>query len=312
MKDFIDPHALMRIKSMELRAKVVVEGAMHGLHRSPYHGFSVEFSEYRQYAPGDDMRHMDWRVYARSDRHFIKKYEDETNLRVNFLVDHSRSMQFGQTGDGDAKTGFTKAEYAATLAATLAFFLFGQGDAVGITTFDEDILELVPPRNRPGHLRRLMLVLENQPEGRATEFGKPLERVANMQTRRGMFVLLTDLLAPIDELGPRLGFLSARGHEVAVFQILDPRERSFDFDAPANFIDMESGKKMVINPDSAREDYQRQMNEHQEAVATLCEGLGIAFHSLTTDRPMELALHDFLASRAGQAGSAAGRVRSNR
>lgn len=304
--DYLDPHALMRIKSMELRAKVVVEGAMHGLHRSPYHGFSVEFSEYRQYAPGDDMRHMDWRVYARSDRHFIKKYEDETNLRCQFLVDQSRSMLFGRD------KGLPKSEYAATLAATLGHFLLGQGDAVGVTTFDEDIIDMVPPRNRPGHFRRLLLLLEKEAEGTATEFGKPLERVATLQTRRGLFVLLSDLLAPIDLLRPRLGFLRARGHEVAVFQILDPRERTFDFDGARQFVDLETGRKMVVQPDQARGEYKRAMDAHQAAVSELCEGLGIAFQSVDTNRSLELALHDFLAGRAGQASSAASRVRNNR
>src|SRR6186997_2004203 len=138
---FIDPAALMRIKSMQLRARVVVEGFMSGLHRSPYHGFSVEFTEYRQYSPGDDLRYLDWRLYARSDRFYIKKFEDETNLRCHLLVDHSRSMGYGSLA-------YTKSEYANTLAATLAYFLFKQGDAVGLVTFDEELRDILPARNR--------------------------------------------------------------------------------------------------------------------------------------------------------------------
>src|SRR6188508_1989111 len=144
---FIDPVTLMRIKSLHLRAKVVVQGFLSGLHRSPHHGFSVEFSEYRQYSPGDDPRYLDWRLYARSDRYYIKKFEDETNLRCHLLVDNSRSMTFGSQG-------FTKAQYANTLAATLAWFLHQQGDAIGLLTFDEQIREYLPARNRIGHLRR--------------------------------------------------------------------------------------------------------------------------------------------------------------
>src|SRR5712664_3853513 len=157
----IDPQTLMSIKSLEFRARVVVEGFWHGLHRSPYHGFSVEFTEYRQYSPGDDPRYLDWRVFARSDRYFIKKFEDETNLRCYLLVDNSRSMTYGSAG-------YTKAQYAATLAATLAYFLYLQGDGVGLLTFDEQMREYLPARHRTGHLRHLMLALEMPATGRST------------------------------------------------------------------------------------------------------------------------------------------------
>src|SRR5512133_1842127 len=151
--NLIDPQALMSIRNLELRARAVVEGFWNGLHRSPYHGFSVEFTEYRQYSPGDDPRYLDWRVFARSDRYFIKKYEDETNLRAHLLVDQSRSMDYGTRSH-------TKATYAATLAATFAYFLHLQGDAVGLLTFDEQVRDYLPARHRPGHLRQLMLALE--------------------------------------------------------------------------------------------------------------------------------------------------------
>jgi len=166
----ISPKALMSIRNLELRARVVVEGFWNGLHRSPYHGFSVEFSEYRQYAEGDDPRYVDWRVFARSDRYFIKKFEDETNLRCYLLADNSRSMGF-------SSLSYTKAEYAATLAATLAYFLYLQGDAVGLLTFDEQIREYLPARHRTGHLRHLMLALEQPAVGRATDLTSPLKRI---------------------------------------------------------------------------------------------------------------------------------------
>src|SRR5512142_1044678 len=187
----IDPKALMSIRSLELRAKVVVEGFWGGIHRSPYHGFSAEFTEYRQYTPDDDPRYIDWRVFARSDRFFIKKFEDETNLRCHLLVDHSRSMGYGSGA-------YTKAQYAGTLAATLAYFLFTQGDAVGVATFDDQIREYMPPRNRTSYLRRLILALEAQPQGSATNLGPPLQRLAQMLTKRGMIVLVSDLLTSID------------------------------------------------------------------------------------------------------------------
>src|SRR2546423_5922234 len=186
----VNPLALMSIKNLELRAKVVVEGFWNGLHRSPYHGFSVEFTEYRQYSPGDDPRYLDWRLFARSDRYFIKKFEDETNLRCYLLVDNSRSMSYGSLT-------YTKAQYANTLAATLAYFLYLQGDAVGLLTFDEQIREYLPARHRSGHLRHLMLALEKPAAGTATNLSAPLRRIAEMMNKRGMMVLISDLLAPI-------------------------------------------------------------------------------------------------------------------
>ena len=293
----LDPKALMRIRSLELRARVVVEGFWSGIHRSPYHGFSAEFSEYRQYTPGDDVRHIDWRVYARSDRFFIKKYEDETNLRCQLLVDGSRSMMYGSDPE------VSKHHYAATMAATMGYFLSQQGDAMGVTRFDDTIRDYLPPRNKPGHLRRLMLSLEQPAEGRATDFGVPLERVAQMHDRRGMFVLLSDLLAPLEVLETRLGFLRARGHEVLVYQILDPRELDFAFENAAQFTSLESGRQHFIDPDAARKDYLEKFSAHQEAAAALCQRNGIDYFLSSTERPFDLALFDFLTSRSHRAAS---------
>src|SRR6187549_2437652 len=167
----IDPQVLMRIKNLELRARIVVQGFWNGLHRSPYHGFSVEFTEYRQYTPGDDPRYLDWRLYARSDRYYLKRFEDETNLRCYLLVDLSRSM-------GYSSLAYDKAEYAKTAAATIAYFLSLQRDAVGLVTFDAAIKDYLPARFRPGHLHRLMLCLEQTPAGTGTDLTAPLEQVA--------------------------------------------------------------------------------------------------------------------------------------
>src|SRR5881394_2441913 len=211
---FVDPKALMAIRNLEMRARVVVEGFWTGLHRSPFHGFSVEFTEYRQYSPGDDTRYLDWRLLARSDRYYIKKFEDETNLRCHFLVDNSRSMSYGSKG-------YTKAQYANTLAATLAYFLYLQGDAVGVLTFDEQIREYLPARHRTGHLRHLMIALEKPAGGTQTDLSRPLQRIAEIVNKRGVMVLISDLLAPIDTLERNLSALGACGHEVIVFNVLD-------------------------------------------------------------------------------------------
>ncbi len=286
----IDAQALMSIRNLELRARVVVEGFWTGIHRSPYHGFSVEFTEYRQYAPGDDPRYLDWRVFARSDRYFIKRYEDETNLRCHLLLDSSRSMTFGSTG-------YTKAEYAATLAATLAQFLYLQGDAVGLLSFDEQIREYLPARHRTGHLRNLMVALEQPAGGKSTDLSSPLKRVAEAVRKRGLIVLISDWLAPIDKLEPHLLTLSACGHDVVAFHLLDPAEATFNFQNASMFQDLESGRALYIDPAAARKEYLRRLESHSAALRSACQRLGMAYHRLVTDRPLELALFDFLRSR---------------
>lgn len=299
---FIDPTVLMQIKSLELRARTIVEGIWTGLHRSPYHGFSVEFTEYRQYSPGDDLRYLDWKLFARSDRYYIKRFEDETNLRCHLLVDLSRSMGF-------AGVGHSKAEYAKTLAASLAYFLTTQRDAVGLMTFDERIDEYIPARYRVGHLRRLMLALEQPVRGRSTDLDDPLKTIAERLTKRGMVVLVSDLLASVDALEANLGYLCARGHEVVLFQILDPAERDFPFESPALFEDAESGRQVYVDPQTARADYQKRMNEHLAGIRRTCDRLGIAWHQFATDRPLELALIEFLKSRQHTSGGLPRRAR---
>jgi uncharacterized protein (DUF58 family) len=290
---FLDPGALMAIRNLELRARTVVEGFWHGLHRSPYHGFSVEFTEYRPYTPGDDPRYLDWRLVARTDRYFIKKFEDETNLRCHLLVDTSRSMTFGSRG-------YTKADYARTLAATLAYFLSQQGDATGLLTFDERVREYLPARHRPGHLRRLMLSLEKPCEGAATDLAAPLRRIAELTQKRGLIILITDLLAPVDTLETSLALLTAARHEVIVFQVLDPAELTFDFDSAARFLDLESGRDVFIEPARARAGYKQRLNQHLAAVRAICERLGITHLQLSAAQPLELALFEFLKARASR------------
>src|SRR5256714_1493383 len=286
----IHPQALMSVQNLELRARVVVEGFWNGIHRSPYHGFSVEFTEYRQYTVGDDPRYLDWRVLARSDRYFIKKFEDETNLRCHIVTDQSRSMTYGSVG-------YTKAEYAATLAATLAYFLYLQGDAVGLLTFDETVRDFLPARHRTGHLRHLMLALEKPASGEATDLAGPLKRIVEIIRKRGLVVVLSDFLAPIDRLEPQLTSLAACGHEVIVFQILDPAELSFGFESAAMFQDLESGRTLFIDPVVARKEYLRNLESHTSALRNSCQRLGVAFHRLATDRPLGLVLFDFLRER---------------
>ena len=301
----IDPKALMSLRDLELRARVVVEGFWNGLHRSPYHGFSVEFTEYRQYSPGDDPRYLDWRVVARSDRHFIKKFEDETNLRCHLLFDQSRSMSYGSTG-------YTKERYAATLAATLAYFLQVQGDAVGLLTFDEAVREYLPARHRTGHLRRLMLALEKAAGGRSTNLAEPIGRLAARARQRGLIAYISDFLAPLDRLEAGLVALTACGHEVAVFQVLDPAELTLNFTQVTVIEDLESAARIEVDPAAARGEYGRKIEEHCATLRATCGKLGIGYHLISTAQPLELALFDFLQGRLrrGRRGPSAARNRA--
>ena len=292
-QNLIAPQALMSIKNLELRARVVVEGFLHGLHRSPYHGFSVEFSEYRQYSPGDDPRYLDWRLYARSDRYYIKKFEDETNLRCQLVVDQSRSMTYGSLG-------YSKAQYAATLAATLAYFLNLQGDAIGLLTFDDQIREYLPARHRPGHLRHLMLRLEQPAAGASTNLAAPFHRIVKTLKKRALLVVISDLLSPLGSLEKDLTALTACGHEVVLFHILDPAELAFTFQKAVMFRDVETGRSLYIDPAVARKDYLNRLNSHNQTIQTACQSLGITYRRFATDRPLELALFDFLRERMGR------------
>lgn len=287
---FIDPHSLMQIQSLELRAKSVVEGFFTGLHRSPYHGFSVEFTEYRQYSTGDDLRYLDWKLFARSDRYYIKRFEDETNLRCHLIIDNSRSMSFGSLN-------YSKEAYAKTLAATLAYYLTRQRDAVGLLRFSEGVDEFIPARYRVGQLRRVLVSLENATDGASSGILDALDEAAQRVRKRGMFVVLSDFLTDLEQLETKLSYLRSGGNEVVVFQILDPAEIQFDFNEATLFYDVESGRELYVDPAAAKQQYQQKLAEHLKQVASMCDGLGIHVALLATDQPLEIALVDFLQTR---------------
>ena len=294
---YLDPGTLLQIGSLELRARAVVEGFFAGLHRSPYHGFSVEFTEYRQYVPGDDPRRLDWRLYARSDRYFVKQYEDETNLRCHLVVDNSRSMAFGSLE-------YSKADYAKTLCATLGYFLHTQRDAVGLVLVDEKIDAFIPARHRTGQFRRIVHALERPPAGRSTQINDSLEQVAQRVHKRGVIVLVSDFLAPLDSLSTHLTYLGARGHDIIAFQVLDPAELSFELGEPTLLRDMESGREVFVDPDQSRAAYQEKLGDHLRTLESIALERGVALHRVTTDTPLELPLREFLDGRQRAAGAA--------
>jgi uncharacterized protein (DUF58 family) len=284
----IDPLAVMRIKDLQLRAKAVVEGFYNGLHRSPFHGFSVEFSEYRPYAVGDDLRSLDWKLFARCDRYYIKKFEDETNRRCYLILDQSKSMAFGSLE-------YTKIQYARTLVATIAYYLTQQRDSVGLLTFDETIGDFISARHRPGHLRQILVCLSKPVSGSGTDLGAPLRQIASLVRRRGLILLVSDLLAPTESLRTNLAYLRSRGHEVIILRTLDPSELELKLDSPSMVVDMESGKEIYLDPEAARSEYLTRFGEHQRELQSICDSLGIELYPISTDQPLEQALFDFVA-----------------
>ncbi len=283
----LDPQTLLAIRNLELRARVVVEGIWAGLHRSPFSGFSVEFTEYRQYVPGDDLRYLDWKVLARSDRHYIRKFEDETNVRCEMLVDHSRSMGFG-SGD------YSKADYARTLAAALGYFMLMQRDMVGLALFADGLAQCLPARWRPGHLRRLLAALEPNPEGGRTELGRALDDVTRLWHKRSLVLILSDLLAPVDSWDAALGRLVAVGHDVRVLQILDPAELTLEYGEAADWEDAETGRHLYLDPSAARKGYRERINAHQTEVRRALERRGVPYEVATTNQPLDLVLLNWI------------------
>lgn len=288
--DLMDPAVVMAIRSLEMRARLVVDGFRTGLNKSPRHGFSVEFSEYRSYTQGDDPRFLDWKLYARTDRSYIRLFEDETNLRCYVALDISRSMSFG-SGE------YSKHDYARTMAASLAWLLNRQGDAVGLTLFDQDVRSVVPARYRPGQLRRLLVTLEHPPTGTDTQPAAALEDIAQRLHKRGLVVLISDMLAPPGQITDGLRLLRGCLHDLVVFQVLDPAELRLSFDGPKLFEDLESGRKIYSDPERVRSSYLQQLSAHNQTIQRACESIGAAFLQVTTDQPPELALAEFLQAR---------------
>ncbi len=299
---FIDPVAIMQIQGLTLRAKTIVEGFTAGLHRSPLHGFSVEFSEYRPYVLGDDPRNLDWKLMARTDRYYVKQYEDETNRRCYIAIDHSRSMNYG---NGQV----TKAQYAQTLAATLAYFLHAQRDAVGVITCGTDSSEFLPPLHRRGHLQHLMHVLEQPSEGRQTSLADGLSKLAGLSRRRGLVVLISDLLTDPASLEKPLGYLRGRGHQVLMLRVLERGE--IDLQLPSSLLlrDLETGREIYVDPEQARQTYVARFQQHAQALNDICQRRGARLFTVTIDQPLEFALLELIGTFTRKS---VGRSSSNR
>jgi uncharacterized protein (DUF58 family) len=278
--DLLDPAEVARIGGIEIVAQGVVEGFLAGLHRSPFRGFSVEFTEHRAYQPGDELRYLDWRILARSDRLFVKQFEEETNLRAMILLDASRSMAW--RGGADR---LTKREYAQRLAAALGLILLRQRDATGLITFDDAVRDVVPARVKTGQWRRLVGAIVSAPEGRGTAAEPALRQVTSLLVRRGLVVLVSDLLLDREPTLVALRFLRHRGHQVVVLHVMDRAERELAGPPEVRFRDLESDASLVVRPRELARAYRETVQREIATWRAACRRHGIAYHDVITDQP---------------------------
>ncbi len=285
---FVDPSALARIHNLELLARTVVDGFINGLHRAPHLGFSLDFAEHRGYEPGDDLRRVDWRLFARTDRFYVKQFEADSNANMVVALDVSTSMRF-------ASRGVTKLDYARFLAASLLYFSHQQRDRVGLVTFDTEIREYVPPSAR--HLEFGLYALDRVAEGRAGALTAPLLRLTERLIRRGIVVVISDLYDEPSAIADAVRPLHYRGHDVIVFHVLDPAEIHFDFEQTASFEDIETGSRMPIVPEAVREEYEALVRQHTQALGRLFMDSRIDYALLDTSVPLDYALFSYLSAR---------------
>lgn len=308
-RKYLDPEVLAKISRLELRARMVVEGFISGMHKSPYQGFSVEFASHREYVPGDDIRHIDWRLYARGDRFYIKQYEEETNLRTHILLDCSRSMAYPQedaihaTGDrGDGKRGrMTKYDYACTLAASLVYLLIHQQDACGLVMFDHAIREQIPPTSSSVQLRSLIELIERNAPAHTTNMKMMLSQVAEHVRQRGLIILISDLLTDVDSVIEGLQRLRYTRHDVIVLHVLDHDELNFPFTDNTLFEGLEHPDVQVLtDPQSLRASYLEIVQNFVSRVRAACVNHRIDYRLLSTRDPLDAGLATFLAARMHQ------------
>ncbi len=289
---YFDPQTLARLESLSLRARHVVEGYVAGSHRSPSHGFSIEFAEHREYTPGDDLRYVDWKVFGRTDKFYLKQFEDETNLICHLVLDISESMRY--RGPDSA---LSKLDYAATAVASMAWLILKQQDAVGLATFDEQVCSLIRPASNPSHLQQLMQTLETSRSHKKTSTGRVLHELADRFTRRGIVILFSDLFDNLDELMLGIQHLRHRRHDVIVVQTLDAAELEFPFHRPTLFRGMEQLSDLLTDPRGLRQSYLKHFRQLLQTVESRCRQLQADYVMIHNDMPLDVTLSSFLAHR---------------
>lgn len=288
---FIDPAVLSKIENLGLLARMVVEGFVQGLHKSPYLGFSVDFAEYRRYQPGDEIRRIDWNVFSRMDKLYVKLFEGDTNTHVNLLLDVSGSMRYGSGA-------VLKVDYARFLAASLAYFAYGQRDGVGLLSFDTDIVKHIPAGRRSGQLLNVLAELDRATTSNETEFQKPLDYMAEFLKRRGIIVLISDLYGDVSKIMTGIKHLRSKGNDVIVFHVLDEFELNFPFDQMTEFEDLETTKRLNVIPQHLRQDYLQLIRGHIQELDRELSRLGVDYALMDTSKPLDAGLFAYLARRA--------------
>ena len=289
---YLDPRTLAKLGGLKLRARHIVEGYVSGLHRSPYHGFSIEFAEHREYTPGDDLRYVDWKVFGKTDKVYLKQYEDETNLIAYILVDGSQSMRYRSD-----EAALSKLEYAQCVAASLCWLTLQQQDAVGLVTFDREVRAFARPSSNPTHMKQLLHVIESVVPERKTSTGPIFHDLAERFVKRGVVVILSDLFDDVDSMMAGLKHFRHRRHDVIVFHVLDPAELDFPFRRMTLFKGLERMPNLLTDPRSLRRAYLAEINEFLHEVRKGCRGAGMDYLLVRTDKPLDLTLSSFLAAR---------------
>jgi uncharacterized protein (DUF58 family) len=288
--NFLDPKVLNKITRLDLKARHIVEGFMGGMHKSPYHGFSVEFAEHREYAPGDDLKHLDWKVFGRSDRLFIKEYELETNLRSHILLDTSESMDYGGKET-------TKLELASHIAASMAYLILRQQDSVGMVCFDKEVKSFIPASSSMGHLRPILGTLAQSEGKNKTDLGAVLNALAERIQRRGLIILISDLFDKPETILKSLQHFSHKRHDVIVFHVLDEYELTFPFERMTLFEGLEDYPKQLVDPRSLRKAYLAEVNQFCEEIRKGCVRQMVDYVRISTDQDLDVELTKYLASR---------------
>ncbi|HKI79206.1 MAG TPA: DUF58 domain-containing protein [Ignavibacteriaceae bacterium] len=291
-KKYLNPSVISKLNSLELRARLVVEGFMVGLHKSPYHGFSVEFSEHRPYMQGDSLKDIDWKVYGKSDKYFIKQYEEETNLKSYILLDTSKSMNYSSEGN------VTKLEYASTLVAGLSYMMIRQQDAVGLSLYSEKIDKYLPPKASKAYLHELLKNILEAKASNKTNTASSLHSIAEKIKRRGLVIIVSDLFDDVDSVLSALKHFRYKKNEVIVFQVLDPQERNFAFGTDAIFKDMETDDEITTQPYQIQKAYREAMSEFTGKIKSECLNSNIEYNLIETSMPFDKALFSYIQKRA--------------
>jgi uncharacterized protein (DUF58 family) len=291
-KKYLNPETIAKLGNIELKAKLIVEGFITGMHMSPYHGFSVEFSQHRQYRSGDEMRFIDWKVYGRSGRYYIKEFEEETNLRCMLAIDTSASMKFTSN-----KNNISKFEYSCYLAAALAMLMIQQRDAVGLTLYSNEIKTFLPTNSKQSYISQILIALENAVPSENTSTANALEILAERINRRGLVIIFSDFFDNMESIINAIRHLRHKKHEVLLFHILDKKEFDFDFGRAANFIDLETGEQMITQPYQIQKGYKETMQTFLNNLKKECLHHNVDYNLIDTSTPFDKALTDYIIKR---------------